>query len=66
MDSTNSLTVCEVNGKSRSELEELPRCEIRSHWNDNDLVVVQILNQVVTLRAREIIAAVSNSTNIPR
>jgi hypothetical protein len=66
MNSINTLTVIEVNGSSPEELDGLPRCEIRSHWNDRDLVVVQILNQVVTVRASEIIAAVANATNIPR
>ena len=60
------MSVVEVAGKCRSapDLEDLPRCEMRSHWNDKELVVIQICNQVVTLRAKEVIAAVQNSTNI--
>lgn len=57
------LTVVEDHGKSSSELESLPHVEIRNHWNQNDLVVVKVLNQEVTLIASEVIAAVNNATN---
>lgn len=66
MTNTTTLSVVEVGGRSIQDLEDIPRCEIRSHFFDNELVVLQVCNQVVTLKAREIFAATHNATNIPR
>lgn len=60
----NDLDVVESNGRSRDQLEDLPVVTVRSHSADHELVVVQIMNQTVTLRAEQLLFAVRNSVNV--
>lgn len=59
----NDLRVVEVGGTPIEKLEESPRVTIGSHWNDDDLVILNIGAAAVTIRAREAIAAIANATN---
>ncbi|HYG22745.1 MAG TPA: hypothetical protein VEH04_08190 [Verrucomicrobiae bacterium] len=66
MKTSSELTVVESHGQSREQLESLPHVRIESHWNDRDLIVLKVLDQEVTLVAREVIAAVENAKNTGR
>ena len=50
----------------KGDLSGKPEIYINSHWNDDELVVLVIGEQKITLNAEEVVAAVQNATNIAR
>lgn len=43
-----------------------PTVKVYSHWNKNELVVLEVGERKVTVCAKDLIAAVENCTNVPR
>lgn len=61
----NEITLYETDGKETSGCP-LPIMIVRSHWNRNTLVVLEIAGERVTVCARDLLAAVANATNVSR
>lgn len=59
----NLLTVYEVNGTEVDSSPDAARLAVRSHWNRNRLVVLEIAGQVVTVAADDLERALINATN---
>ena len=63
---SNELVVYEVDGVSVASPIDGPRVHVRSHWNRNELVVVELEGKRMTLVAKDLLAAISNATNTAR
>lgn len=61
----NEVTVYEIDG-TRTTIER-PRVKLLSHWNDHDLVVMEMLDgKKYTFSAKDLMAAISNAQNTNR
>lgn len=59
---TNEIKIYETNGKE-TPIGENPILEVRSHWNNDNLVVIEIDGKTVTVVASQLEKAIHNATN---
>lgn len=59
---SNTLTVYEVGGQE-TKVGSVPKLEVRSHWNRQALIVLEIGGQSYTVAADDLTAAIRNATN---
>jgi len=62
----NEVDIYEIDGRQTEGLSP-PKVLVKSHWNDNHWVRLCLEGtQAVTVNAADLIAAISNATNIHR
>lgn len=59
---TSEVRVYELDGKDTHPID-YPRLFVRSHWNRDALVVLEINGAKYTIAAGDLIAATNNATN---
>lgn len=61
----SKLPMYEVDGE-KMKLLEMPKMTVKSHWNDNDMVVIEVGERSYTVVKKDLAAAIENATNINR
>ena len=61
----NNVEVFEVDGKDLPVSDDT-EIVVRSHWNRNDLVVLEIKGKRFSVAARDIATAINNAVNTAR
>lgn len=62
----SQVPIREIDGKELGVTPALPEIIVRSHWNRNELVVLEIDGKKYTLAATDLQGAISNATNTRR
>lgn len=62
---TNEVNICELNGKE-APLAKRETLVVKSHWNMDRLVVLQIGDSEITVNASDLMAAIGNATHVNR
>lgn len=59
---TNTVKIYETNGKEHLTLPA-PYLTIKSHWNNNKLINIEVGRDTFCVSAADLLAAISNATN---
>ncbi len=59
----NKVELYELNGDEISGIDR-PTITVKSHWNDDDFVIIVIDNKEYTVAENDIITAIKNACNI--
>lgn len=63
----NSVPVYEINGTRAEGIKaKAEMLEVKSHWNEDDKVVLAYGDVNITVNAKDLLAAVCNATNTHR
>ena len=57
------VDVYEVNDQEIPIGKDNPTIKVKSHWNDNDMVILKIGNKEYTVVASQLISAIHNAEN---
>ncbi len=61
---SNTVKCYEVNGQKLLGIcEDDPKVTVKSHWNDNDMVVIELGDLTVTVLGRHLKKAIDNAMN---
>jgi hypothetical protein len=60
----NTVNIVEIDGKECGGLD--PTLAVHSHWNRDQLVVLELDGKRVTVSAGDMLAAIANATNTRR
>lgn len=61
---SSQVTIYEMNGKETTI--ERPRLVVKSHWNNEDFVILIFEDKEITVTAKDLVAAITNATRINR
>ena len=61
----NTIKVYEVDGTDAAMIDG-PTVKVHSHWNQNDMVTLEVAGKRYTVLAKDLESAVSNATNTGR
>lgn len=67
IDVENKVQLYEKDGEKYSSIGDgKEHLIVKNHWNDRDMVVLKLGKKRVTVSARDLEAAIKNSTNVNR
>lgn len=61
----NKIELYEIDG-NKTKAVPAPTIIVHSHWNDNNMIILDTGNNKITVKASDLIAAIANATNTSR